>query len=103
MHTYDLYTGTLIGELVKRLRELQCTIVILSATLTKDRRRELLGLADSQPVSEEYPLVSCVTSSFSEHSCAPPLSKTIQVRNVSGALPIDEAMERASRSECVLL
>ena len=29
----------------KRLRELECTVIILSATLTERRRRELLGLA----------------------------------------------------------
>src|SRR5208282_205433 len=50
VHTYDLYTSTLIGSLVKRLRELQCSVIILSATLTEQRRRELLGLADGQPL-----------------------------------------------------
>ena len=43
VHTYDLYTGTLIDVLVRRLRDLHCTVLILSATLTKARRRELLG------------------------------------------------------------
>ncbi len=64
VHTYDLYTSTLIGALVKRLRELQCTVIILSATLTEKRRRELLGLADDQPVSAAYPLVSGVAGSL---------------------------------------
>ena len=40
VHTYDLYTSTLIDALVKRLRELECTVIILSATLTEKRRRE---------------------------------------------------------------
>jgi CRISPR-associated endonuclease/helicase Cas3 len=102
VHTYDLYTGTLISELVKRLRELQCTIIILSATLTEKRRRELLGLADRQPVSAAYPLASGVAGSLTECRCAPPPSKTIQMRNISGALPVEEAMDRASRGECVL-
>jgi CRISPR-associated endonuclease/helicase Cas3 len=102
VHTYDLYTGTLIGELVKRLRELQCTIIILSATLTEKRRRELLGLSDGQPISAAYPLASGVASSLIECSCAPPASKKIQIREPSGALPMEEAMERASRGECLL-
>src|SRR5262249_50021899 len=102
VHTYDLYTGVLIAELVKRLRAVQCTIIILSATLTEKRRRELLGLSDAQPVSVAYPLVSGAVTSFIERSCAPPPSKTIQIRNISGAPPIEEAMERASRGECLL-
>lgn len=43
VHSYDLYTGTLIGQLVRRLRELGATPVILSATLTGRQRAELLG------------------------------------------------------------
>ena len=34
VHTYDLYTSTLIDVLVERLRDLHCTVLILSATLT---------------------------------------------------------------------
>ena len=102
VHSYDLYTSTLISALVKRLRELQCTVIILSATLTEKRRRELLGLADDQPVSSAYPLVSGIASSFIERTCEPPQSKTIRIRNVSGDLPLEEAMERARRGECLL-
>ncbi len=43
VHSYDLYTGTLISHLVQRLRELHATPVILSATLTGKQRAELLG------------------------------------------------------------
>lgn len=43
VHSYDLYTGTLISHLVQRLRELHATPVILSATLTSKQRAELLG------------------------------------------------------------
>lgn len=38
IHTYDAYTGTLLDALVELLRELHCTVIILSATLNKDRR-----------------------------------------------------------------
>lgn len=102
VHAYDLYTSTLIGALVKRLRELQCTVIILSATLTEKRRRELLGLADDQRVSSAYPLVSGVASSFIERTCEPPPSKMIEIRNVCGAVPIEEAIDRARHSECLL-
>ncbi len=103
VHSYDLYTGTLIGALVKRLRELECTVIILSATLTESRRRELLGLAEHQSVSTAYPLVSGVVGScVEEQMCEAPPSKTIQIRNVSGALPVEEAIDRARRGECLL-
>lgn len=39
VHSYDMYTGTLLDLLVQQLRELGCTVIILSATLTKKRRR----------------------------------------------------------------
>ena len=102
VHTYDLYTSTLIGELVKRLRELQSTVIILSATLTKSRRRELLGLGNTQTVSAAYPLVSGEAHSFIERECIPPPSKTFQIKNISGVLPIQQVMERAYRGECLL-
>lgn len=103
VHTYDLYTGTLIGALVRRLRELQCTVIILSATLTERRRRELLGLAEDQPVSAAYPLVSgvTVTDSLIERMCDSPPSKTIGIRDIR-AFPIEEALDRARRGECLL-
>jgi CRISPR-associated endonuclease/helicase Cas3 len=102
VHTYDLYTSTLIDALVKRLRELQCTVIILSATLTENRRRALLRVADNQPVSKAYPLVSGMANSFLERPCEPPPSKTIQIRTIAGALPLDEAIARASHGECLL-
>ena len=102
VHTYDLYTSTLIDALVKRLRELQCTVIILSATLTEKRRRELLGVAGDQPASTAYPLVSGAAGSLIESACEPPPAKTIQIRNISGALPLEEAIDRARDGECLL-
>jgi len=43
VHTYDAYTGTIIDALVKLLTKLHCTVIILSATLNRDRRRQLVG------------------------------------------------------------
>ncbi len=103
VHTYDLYTGTLVSALVRRLRELSCTVIILSATLTEKRRRELLGLPANQTCSEAYPLVSGKGASFVERESEPPPSKTVQVRNVSGEVPVHEIVARALlRGECVL-
>lgn len=55
VHSYDAYTGLLLDELVATLRKLRCTVIILSATLTAERRHALLG----HPVQcQEYPLIT---------------------------------------------
>ncbi len=102
VHTYDLYTSTLIDTLVKRLRELQCTVIILSATLTEKRRRELLGLREDQRVSATYPLVSGVAGPLIEQPCGSPPPKSILVRAVVGAVSVEEAIAQARCGACVL-
>jgi CRISPR-associated endonuclease/helicase Cas3 len=102
VHTYDLYTSTLIDALVKRLCELQCTVIILSATLTEKRRRELLGLSEDQPVSAAYPLVSSVAGSLVEQSCTPPPLKSVVVRTVPSVLSPENVVAHAQRGLCVL-
>ena len=42
VHSYDVYTGTLLDELVKYLLSIGCSVIILSATLTWERRRSFL-------------------------------------------------------------
>jgi CRISPR-associated endonuclease/helicase Cas3 len=102
VHTYDLYTSTLIDALVKRLRELQCTVVILSATLTEKRRRELLGINEEQPVSATYPLISGVAGAFIEQPCKAPPPKSIVVRALPGALSPQDVIAQAQGRVCVL-
>lgn len=61
VHSYDVYTGTLITQLIKELLALRCSVIILSATLTKARRQELVAAAGGQAetsVSLSYPLVT---------------------------------------------
>lgn len=55
VHSYDAYTGTILDKLVETLRALQCTVIILSATLTKERREKLLTQAVS---NDSYPLLT---------------------------------------------
>lgn len=45
VHSYDLYTSTLLDQLVADLLRLHCTVIILSATLTRWRRNQLLEIA----------------------------------------------------------
>ncbi len=61
VHSYDVYTGTLITQLIKELLALRCSVIILSATLTKARRQELIAAAGGQAetaASLSYPLVT---------------------------------------------
>lgn len=86
VHSYDLYTGTLIQHLVKRLRELRATPVILSATLTAKQRASLLGEAvTSNPTSLPYPAITIKTGEppakllpIQSHTSA----KTIQIVHI---------------------
>lgn len=55
VHTYDAYTGTVLDELVDSLVKTGCTVIILSATLTKEKRSELIK---SRTNNEAYPLIT---------------------------------------------
>ena len=57
VHTYDAYTGTIMDYLIKSLRELGCTVILLSATLTASRKQCMLG--GKLPANlEGYPQIS---------------------------------------------
>ncbi len=59
VHSYDVYTGTLLDELVTRLRDIGCTVLILSATLTASRRRALTTTSSRETHAEDaYPLLT---------------------------------------------
>ncbi len=55
VHSYDSFTGTILDALVKALRQLHCTVIILTATLTRERRAKLLGFT---PQANAYPLIT---------------------------------------------
>ena len=62
VHTYDVYTGTLIRCLCKELEQLGCTVLILSATLTESVRCGLLNETESsgEDIRAPYPrLTGC--------------------------------------------
>ncbi len=96
VHSYDLYTGTLIDRLVTVLKGLGCTVIILSATLTGKRRAQMVSLlsdSDVDPASLPYPLISSAaeeTEAQSVAAAAPP-SRTVQV----GFQTAQDAMKRA--------
>lgn len=72
VHSYDVYTGTLIKELIDRLTALGSTVIILSATLTRSRRNQLIGGISSDEADDEaYPLISCRKAGDSGVSVCP--------------------------------
>lgn len=103
VHTYDAYTGTILDQLVNALRKLQCTVIILSATLSGHRRQKLTGVS---PDSQAYPLVSA--SPGEELLCREIPGQPPKDQSVSLTLTLDsdaalrEALKRAEQGEQVL-
>lgn len=104
VHSYDTYTGTLLDELVARLRGLGCTVIILSATLTAARRAALLGPA--APASGAYPLLAGLRADGTPviRALASPPSRTVRLRwlDASAESPLAAAVAKA-RAGCNVL
>jgi CRISPR-associated endonuclease/helicase Cas3 len=99
VHSYDLYTGTLIKTLCERLLSLGCTIILLSATLTKEIKKRFVG-TEVNDGKEHYPQISGL--GIKPVEVLPPKPKTvkIQVRSENDALV--EALSRADHGASVL-
>jgi CRISPR-associated endonuclease/helicase Cas3 len=108
VHTYDLYTGTLLDVLIKCLRELHCTVIILSATLTAARRRELIALSGSTPstLDDAYPLLTACTENKPPQAISfvaeVPKSISVETTTVATVEVAKQVLSRASASQCVL-
>ncbi|EOJ8669284.1 CRISPR-associated helicase Cas3' [Providencia stuartii] len=103
VHTYDAYTGTLLDALIQLLRELDCTVIILSATLNQERRQALLGVKTN---SMAYPLITALPNhaeQVHEIEVTPPISNTLQLQLIKNELlAIEEALKRAEQGQQVL-
>lgn len=105
VHSYDLYTGTLLDLLVERLRGLGATVIILSATLTTARRRALLGIQDDAagPLDSAYPLISArIDGELVQQPVDPEPTRTVTIRFRPAAELVDACLDSAERGECVL-
>lgn len=108
IHSYDIYTGSLVTALVRELVRLGSTVILLSATLTQSRRRELLsGIGceeDSSPSA--YPLVTVARPGCALDRLMPsgPTSRNISVRcaPIAEEETIAELIARAERGQHVL-
>jgi len=103
VHTYDAYTGTIMDELVTALRQLHCTVIILSATLTQERRQALL----KAPVQQNaYPLISGIFTNqdgLQEIAISPSEKKQVAISlKLDADKVIEEALNRAEQGQQVL-
>ncbi len=67
VHTYDAYTGTVLDYLIQALRELGSTVILLSATLTSERKKIFLGnknYPDPEMSESNYPLISAAVEGY---------------------------------------
>jgi len=111
VHSYDPYTSALIDRSVSWLLEVGCSVIVLSATLTRRRRNELTRAAGGETADnqEAYPLLTRVgrggtTDYFQPAGCGT-ASKTVMIDTQS---PDDTAFlaaaaEAAEGGACVLI
>jgi CRISPR-associated endonuclease/helicase Cas3 len=106
IHSYDLYTGTLIDKLITTLEALGCTVIVLSATLTGKRREQIVSGPDCGSNNAElpYPLI---TRRFEGHplepvAVTPQPSRTVKVEIISAENAVEEAIKLARRGGAVL-
>ena len=104
VHSYDAYTGALLDELVARIRNLGCTVIVLSATLTAARRAALLG--PGAPAADAYPLLAGIRADGTSvvQALEPPPSRTVRLRWMDASVesPLAEAVAKA-RAGCNVL
>lgn len=112
VHSYDLYTGTLMAHLVRRLRELHATPVILSATLTAKQRAALL---DEPLIAKKknapYPAITIKPGESPARALPVEASsdrKVVQIKTLSvpnfdtAAIVVSEAISLAERGQNVV-
>ena len=103
VHTYDAYTSALLDALVELLRELQCTVIILSATLNQERRQQLLA---RQATATGYPLITASPnkSEVVQEVIVPAgESRSVLVSLHTGQIgAIEEALLRAEQGQQIL-
>jgi CRISPR-associated endonuclease/helicase Cas3 len=110
VHSYDAYTSALVDRAVQWLRELHCTVIVLSATLTAARRASLVQAAGAAADhgSQAYPLITKVPAGSAE---ALPIeipeaaleSKNVLLETCSDDSWMDRAARAAESRACVLV
>ena len=107
VHTYDVYTGTLIRLLCRELALLGCTVLILSATLTESVRRSLLDETDDAAEDDPapYPRLTGRAGNgkrLSPLTPPPPPDKEVHVTHAGAGDARQQAIKLASLGAQVL-
>lgn len=103
VHSYDSYTGTIMNELVHQLKNIGCTVIVLSATLTSAQKKNILKLNDAICLDEAYPLVTVQNKKFQEIPCECMDERCVDVSlGLDDAKALETAVEKASYGEQVL-
>lgn len=106
VHSYDIYTGTLIDKLISILEGLGCTVIILSATLTGKRRGQIVSTHVNKigDADQPYPLILGRTggTTIDPVAATPPASRQIQVVFKTVENAIEEVMAVARKGGAVL-
>jgi len=105
VHSYDLYTGTLIDKLITTLEALGCTVIVLSATLTGKRRGQIVSLPDGDSNAElAYPLITGRNegNSFEPVAATAPESRSVKVDFITRENGAEEGITFARNGAAVL-
>lgn len=109
VHSYDSYTGTILKELVSSLRELRCTVIILSATLTDRQRHSIVGASfnnvDPEKNISAYPLIARYPKGgeAQENEVERLEDSQVSIRiSENDDKAVDEVLLRAERGEQIL-
>ena len=104
VHSYDVYTGTLMKHLVDCLLRLGCTVMILSATLTRERRNDFLD-AGRPGKAGAYPLITHRSGDeVTTRKVTRPTSRRVECRYLPDRFPplAEQAAALAGNGHCVL-
>jgi CRISPR-associated endonuclease/helicase Cas3 len=106
IHSYDIYTGTLIDKLISTLEGLGCTVIVLSATLTGKRRSKIVCSGDEEDSNENlpYPLITgrMEGKPFPPVPATPPPPRDVEVVFEARDDAAKEAVALAENGGCVL-
>jgi len=105
VHSYDVYTSSLIERLIGQLLATGCTVIVLSATLSGERRAKLLNDKAAGNSDAPYPLMTRKRSNgINLTRGTPPPSKSYEVamRNWGDKEVAEAAVRKAKTGSCVL-
>lgn len=105
VHTYDMYTGTLVRHVCRELAQLGCSVIILSATLTEEARCSLLALPlEQESAAAPYPRISGrAGEAILPERCPPSLpDKTIRLEHPDRETALSQALDLAEKGAQIL-